>query len=59
VFCVEQAKETKNKIAEYVLCCIQCCLWCLENCMKFVNKNAYIQVPCILVHGLSWSLRPD
>ncbi|CAN0389685.1 unnamed protein product, partial [Discosporangium mesarthrocarpum] len=26
-----------------VLCCVQCCLWCLEKCMKFLNKNAYIQ----------------
>jgi len=24
--------------------CIQCCLWCLEKCIKFLNKNAYIQV---------------
>jgi hypothetical protein len=40
----EQAKASKNKVAEYVLCCVQCCLWCLENCLKFVNKNAYIQV---------------
>lgn len=22
---------------------MQCCLWCLEKCLKFLNKNAYIQ----------------
>lgn len=39
----KHAKETKNKILEYLLCCCQCCFWCLEKCMKFINKNAYIQ----------------
>jgi choline transporter-like protein 2/4/5 len=38
-----QAKNSKNKIMEYVLCCLQCCMWCLEKVMKFINKNAYIQ----------------
>lgn len=33
-----------KKIALCVLCCIQCCLWCIEKCMKFINKNAYIQI---------------
>ena len=37
------AKATKNKVMEYLLCVLQCCMWCLEKCMKFVNKNAYIQ----------------
>ena len=27
-----------------VLCAIQCCMWCIEKCMKFINKNAYIQI---------------
>ena len=22
----------------------QCCLWCFEKCLKFLNKNAYIEV---------------
>jgi choline transporter-like protein 2/4/5 len=26
-----------------IFCCINCCLWCLECCMKFISKNAYIQ----------------
>lgn len=25
-------------------CCCKCCLWCLENVLKFINRNAYIMV---------------
>jgi choline transporter-like protein 2/4/5 len=38
-----KAKETGNKLAEIVLACLQCFMWCVEKCMKFINKNAYIQ----------------
>merc|ERR1712060_1028080 len=34
----------KNRIAVLVLKCLQCCMWCLEKCLKFLNKNAYIQI---------------
>merc|ERR1719469_1783714 len=23
---------------------VGCCIWCFEKCMKFLNKNAYIQI---------------
>ncbi|CAN0003068.1 unnamed protein product, partial [Discosporangium mesarthrocarpum] len=36
--------KSGNKLAEAMLCCMSCCFWCLEKCMKFINKNAYIQV---------------
>lgn len=39
-----QAKAQKNRFMQYVMRCIQCCLWCIEKCVKFLNKNAYIQV---------------
>ncbi|CAN0007533.1 unnamed protein product, partial [Choristocarpus tenellus] len=44
----KKAKDSGNKIVQAgdinaILCCVQCCLWCLEKCMKFLNKNAYIQ----------------
>ena len=29
-------------MAEYALCCVQCCLGCLERCIRFINKHAYI-----------------
>lgn len=27
-----------------ILKCCQCCLWCFEKCLKFLNRNAYIEV---------------
>jgi choline transporter-like protein 2/4/5 len=32
-----------QKLAKLVLCCLQCCMWCIEKCAKFLNKHAYIQ----------------
>lgn len=26
-----------------LLCCCHCCLWCLENVLKFLTRNAYIE----------------
>lgn len=42
--CNEIKDPRIKKIAMCILCCIQCCLWCIEKCMKFINKNAYIQI---------------
>eukprot|EP00054_Salpingoeca_dolichothecata_P026510 m.189895 g.189895 ORF g.189895 m.189895 type:complete len:667 (+) comp25677_c0_seq7:74-2074(+) len=47
-------KKTKNKtgaLVQYFLKCIACCLWCFEKCMKFINKNAYIE---IAIYGYSF-----
>mmetsp|Transcript_3147 Transcript_3147/g.4913 ORF Transcript_3147/g.4913 Transcript_3147/m.4913 type:complete len:688 (+) Transcript_3147:32-2095(+) len=38
----KKMKKLHNKLAEYILGCIQCCLTCLEKCIKFINKHAYI-----------------
>jgi hypothetical protein len=46
-----QAKKSKNKALQMVLCAIQCYMWCLEKCMKFLNKNAYIQTA---IYGYSF-----
>lgn len=27
-----------------MLSCMKCCFWCLEKCIKFLNRNAYIMV---------------
>jgi len=40
----KQAEAQKNRIMVYVLKCVQCCIWCFEKCIKFLNKNAYIQI---------------
>jgi choline transporter-like protein 2/4/5 len=29
-------------IWDFLFCCCRCCLWCMEKCMKYVNKVAYI-----------------
>lgn len=40
----KKAKNSKNKITEYIMKVLQCCMWCLEKIIKFLNKNAYIHV---------------
>ena len=47
----KKAKKSGSKLLQYILCMIQCCMWCLEKCMKFLNKNAYIQTA---IHGYSF-----
>ena len=41
---VSSSGADKNKLVENVLTCVQCCLACLERIVKFLNKNAYIQI---------------
>mmetsp|Transcript_95035 Transcript_95035/g.188268 ORF Transcript_95035/g.188268 Transcript_95035/m.188268 type:complete len:960 (-) Transcript_95035:85-2964(-) len=40
----KQAEAQNNKVMKLVLKCIQCCIWCFEKFVQFLNKNAYIQV---------------
>lgn len=35
-------KGSENAFARGILCCLRCCMWCLEKCMKAINRNAYI-----------------
>jgi solute carrier family 44 protein 1 (choline transporter-like protein) len=37
-----------NAFCKGVLCCCKCCIWCLENFLIFLNRNAYIE---IAIHG--------
>ncbi|KAM6914223.1 choline transporter-like protein 2 isoform 2-T2 [Lycodopsis pacificus] len=37
-------KGAHNKFTKFLLCCLKCCFWCLEKCIKFLNRNAYIMV---------------
>merc|ERR1712088_1250812 len=46
---VEKIKEQQGlgPSKQLLLCiikCCQCCLACFERCMKFLNKNAYIEI---------------
>jgi hypothetical protein len=40
----KQAQAQKNKVMALLLRCLGYCIWCFEQCIKFLNKNAYIQV---------------
>lgn len=33
-----------SQMVRAVLCCCRCCFWCLEKCMRFINRNAYIMI---------------
>ena len=37
-------KRVGGGVFGFLLKCCQCCLWCFEKCMKFLNRNAYIEV---------------
>ncbi|KAM9384646.1 choline transporter-like protein 4 [Pholidichthys leucotaenia] len=39
-----KTKSSQNAIARFILCCMKCCLWCLEKFIKFLNRNAYIMI---------------
>jgi len=43
-YLAKQAEAQKNKACACILKCLAYCLWCFEKCIKFLNKNAYIQV---------------
>mmetsp|Transcript_21934 Transcript_21934/g.55849 ORF Transcript_21934/g.55849 Transcript_21934/m.55849 type:complete len:954 (+) Transcript_21934:140-3001(+) len=40
----KQAAAQKNWVMVYILKAVQCCIWAFEKCIKFLTKNAYIQV---------------
>ena len=39
----KKAAKSKLKIAVVILSVLKCLLWCVEKCLKFINKQAYIQ----------------
>merc|ERR1719379_274984 len=40
----QQAAAQKNRVMVIVMKLLAYCLWCFEKVIKFLNKNAYIQV---------------
>eukprot|EP01137_Pigoraptor_chileana_P004835 Opistho-2@47043 len=44
-------KGKETKVVKFILGCLACCLWCLEKFLKFLNRNAYIE---IAVYGYSF-----
>jgi solute carrier family 44 protein 1 (choline transporter-like protein)/choline transporter-like protein 2/4/5 len=43
----KQSAAAKNRVIVLAFKVIQCCLWCFEKCLKFSNKNAYIQIALV------------
>uniref|UniRef100_A0A7S4J5U8 Choline transporter-like protein n=1 Tax=Odontella aurita TaxID=265563 RepID=A0A7S4J5U8_9STRA len=39
----KKAEQMNRQVAQVLFCCCNCCLWCLEKFLRFLNKNAYIQ----------------
>jgi len=58
----EQAKKQNNKVMEYLLKCLAYLVWCFEQCVKFLNKHAYIQTAlngtkfCVSAKNAFWLL---
>uniref|UniRef100_A0A2A4K4L2 Choline transporter-like protein n=1 Tax=Heliothis virescens TaxID=7102 RepID=A0A2A4K4L2_HELVI len=44
----QKIKKFDNPFTRCIMCCCKCFCWCLENFLKFINKNAYIMCA---VHG--------
>lgn len=43
----EQDEGSSNPLTKCALACLkccQCCLWCFEKVLKYLNKNAYIEI---------------
>lgn len=46
-----QTSEVNNCCTKFIFKCCKCCLWCLEKFLRFINRNAYID---IAVYGHSF-----
>ncbi|XP_050553344.1 choline transporter-like 2 isoform X4 [Spodoptera frugiperda] len=44
----QKLKKFDNPVTKCLMCLCKCFCWCLENFLKFINKNAYIMCA---VHG--------
>ncbi|XP_002731355.1 choline transporter-like protein 1 [Saccoglossus kowalevskii] len=44
-------KDSTSKVAQWIMTCLSCCLWCFEKCLKYLNENAYI---VIAIEGVSF-----
>lgn len=39
-----QAQLSKNQVVVVLMRGLQACMWCFEKCIRFLNRNAYIQI---------------
>ena len=40
----KKLKGKTGRIAKALLCMLQCCLWCFEKILRYINRQAYIEV---------------
>uniref|UniRef100_A0A3B1IME5 Choline transporter-like protein 2 n=1 Tax=Astyanax mexicanus TaxID=7994 RepID=A0A3B1IME5_ASTMX len=40
----QKLKGAENSFSRFLLSCLKCCFWCLEKCIRFLNRNAYIMI---------------
>jgi choline transporter-like protein 2/4/5 len=38
-----QLQDT-SLVLKWCMCCVKCCMWCLEKIVKYINRNAYIMM---------------
>ena len=42
---------TAGPLVRCIFACVQCCLWCFETCLQYINRNAYIETA---IYGYSF-----
>ncbi|KAL6104752.1 uncharacterized protein ACO6RY_14407 [Pungitius sinensis] len=40
----QKLRGVDNSLSRFMLHCLQCCFWCLEKVIRYMNHNAYIMV---------------
>ncbi|KAM8850079.1 choline transporter-like protein 5-A isoform 2-T2 [Spinachia spinachia] len=40
----QKLRGVDNSLSRFILRCLQCCFWCLEKVIRYMNHNAYIMV---------------
>ena len=55
----KKAAKSKLRVAVVILSVLKCLLWCVEKCLKFINKQAYIQTGKSTLYTAFSDLAPD
>ena len=40
----KKLKGKTGKVVQALLCLLQCCLWCFEKVIRYINRQAYVEV---------------
>ncbi|KAI3375432.1 hypothetical protein L3Q82_021919, partial [Scortum barcoo] len=40
----QKLKGVNNSLSRFIMHCLKCCFWCLENILRYMNRNVYIMV---------------